>query len=149
MRNKKAFTLIEVMVVMAIIAVLAILIIGAIQLARKTATETTARSNAKGVQTALERVYATNKVYCDADVATTAPICTAVNGGVADIATFLAAIGDPKMETVDCNVVGGTIAGVPGQASDGVAVLNLQPQSYSIQALGADCDEVIDVYALD
>jgi prepilin-type N-terminal cleavage/methylation domain-containing protein len=148
MRNKKAFTLIEVMVVMAIIAVLAILIIGAIQLARKTATETTARSNAKGVQTALERVYATNKVYCGAG---SAPTCTAVNGGVANMTAFLTAIGDPKMETVDCNAAAasGTVATVPGEIQNGVAVLNLQPQSYAIQAISADCDKVIDNYALE
>jgi prepilin-type N-terminal cleavage/methylation domain-containing protein len=63
MKNKKAFTLIELMVVMAIIAVLAVLIIGAIILARRTATETTHRSNAKSTQTALEGYYASNKKY--------------------------------------------------------------------------------------
>jgi prepilin-type N-terminal cleavage/methylation domain-containing protein len=63
MKNKKAFTLIELMVVMAIIAVLAVLIIGAIILARRTSTETTHRSNAKSTQTALEGYYASNKKY--------------------------------------------------------------------------------------
>jgi len=63
-QSKKGFTLIELMVVMAIIAVLAVLMIGAIQLARSTATETTHRSNAKTLQTALESNYAKAKVYC-------------------------------------------------------------------------------------
>ena len=63
MRKTKAFTLIEVMVVMAIIAVLAVLIIGAIQLARRTATETTHRSNAKSIQTGMEGFYAKSKQY--------------------------------------------------------------------------------------
>jgi len=63
MGKRRAFTLIEVMVVMAIIAVLAVLIIGAITIARHTATETTNRSNAKTVQTGLEGYYAKNKAY--------------------------------------------------------------------------------------
>lgn len=59
----KGFTLIELMVVMALMAVLATLIIGAITLARRTATETTNRANAKIIQTGLESYYATNKQY--------------------------------------------------------------------------------------
>jgi prepilin-type N-terminal cleavage/methylation domain-containing protein len=60
----KGFTLIELMVVMALMAVLAVLVLGAVQLARNTATETIHRSNGKAVQTALESSYARNKVYC-------------------------------------------------------------------------------------
>lgn len=63
LKNKKGFTLIELMVVMAIIAVLAVLMIGAIQLARRTATETTHRSNAKTVQTGIEGYFAKKKSY--------------------------------------------------------------------------------------
>jgi len=62
-QQKKGFTLIELMVVMAIIAVLAVLMIGAIQLARSTATETIHRSNGKTIQTAMEGYYAKNKQY--------------------------------------------------------------------------------------
>jgi prepilin-type N-terminal cleavage/methylation domain-containing protein len=51
---KRAFTLIELMVVMAIIAVLSTLIIGAISIARKTAKNTEATGTAKTLETALE-----------------------------------------------------------------------------------------------
>ncbi len=60
----KGFTLIELMVVMALMAVLAVLVLGAVQLARNTATETIHRSNAKAVQTALEASYSKYKAYC-------------------------------------------------------------------------------------
>lgn len=76
-QNKKGFTLIELMVVMAIIAVLAVLMVGAIQLARNTATETTHRSNAKTIQTALESNYAKYKMYCGGSTGLT---CTATGG---------------------------------------------------------------------
>lgn len=62
----KGFTLIELVVVMAIIAVLAVLIIGAIVVARRTATETTNRSNTSALQVSLEAYYSRNKVYCGA-----------------------------------------------------------------------------------
>ena len=61
--NRKAFTLIEVMVVMAIIAVLAVLVIGAITVARRTATETQHRSYGRAIQVALEAYYTKNKNY--------------------------------------------------------------------------------------
>ena len=63
LREKGGFTLIELVVVMAIIAVLAMLIIGAIIVARRTATETTNRSNAKTMQTAIETYYSKNRSY--------------------------------------------------------------------------------------
>lgn len=62
-QRKDGFTLIELMVVMAIIAVLSVLIIGAIQLARRASVETTHRSNAKTIQTAMEAFYAKKKAY--------------------------------------------------------------------------------------
>lgn len=65
-KMKKGFTLVELLVVMALIAVLAVLILGAIQLARNTATETVDRSNAKVVQAALESNFAKFKEYCGA-----------------------------------------------------------------------------------
>jgi prepilin-type N-terminal cleavage/methylation domain-containing protein len=76
-QNKKGFTLIELMVVMAIIAVLAVLMIGAIQLARSTATETSHRSNGKTIQTALESTYAKYKMYCGGTSGVTCTVGTA------------------------------------------------------------------------
>jgi prepilin-type N-terminal cleavage/methylation domain-containing protein len=61
--KKKAFTLIELVVVMAIIAILSVLIIGAITVARRAAVETSNRGTAKTIQTGLEAYYAKNKVY--------------------------------------------------------------------------------------
>jgi len=63
LKSKKGFTLIELVVVMAIIALLALLIIGAIIVARRTATETANRSNAKTVQVALESRFAATRQY--------------------------------------------------------------------------------------
>ena len=61
--KRKGFTLIELVVVMAIIAILSLLVVGAIIVARNTATETANRSNAKVVQTALEAKFASNRTY--------------------------------------------------------------------------------------
>ncbi len=73
--SKKGFTLVEIMVVMAIIAVLATLVIGAVQLARRTATETTHRSNARAVQTALEGSFAKYRAYCATSVTSGRATC--------------------------------------------------------------------------
>lgn len=78
-KKSKGFTLIELMVVMAIIAVLAVLVIGAIQIARRTATETANRSNARTIQAGLEAYYAKNKRYPDISGGTT--FTTAVSSG--------------------------------------------------------------------
>ena len=48
---------------MAIIAVLAVLIIGAITVARNTATETQNRNNARTIQASLEGYFAQNRAY--------------------------------------------------------------------------------------
>ena len=63
-KEYRGFTLIELMVVMAIIAVLATLIIGAVQLARNTATETANRANVHSIETALESNYSKYRRYC-------------------------------------------------------------------------------------
>lgn len=63
MKNKKGFTLIEIVVVMAIIAVLAVLVVGAITVARRTSDETRNRSAAKAIATALEARYSQNRTY--------------------------------------------------------------------------------------
>jgi prepilin-type N-terminal cleavage/methylation domain-containing protein len=65
-KNKKAFTLIELMVVIAIIAVLTTLIIGAVTAARHATTESANRSNADTLRTSLEAYYSRYRVYCGA-----------------------------------------------------------------------------------
>lgn len=65
-KNKKAFTLIELMVVIAIIAVLTTLIIGAVTAARHATTESANRSNADTLRTALEAYYSRYRQYCGA-----------------------------------------------------------------------------------
>lgn len=137
MKNKKAFTLIEVMVVMAIIAVLAVLIIGAIQLARRTSTETTHRSNAKTVQTALERQYAQFKEYCDP-----APV---VGSGQLDCdAPTLAALGNPVLTDTACDVQ----VACSLLISNGACIQAIAAQTYTINAYDHSCSTVIDTYQL-
>lgn len=63
--DEKGFTLIEIVVVMAIIAVLASLIVGAINVARHTATETANRSNARTIRSCLESYFAKFRAYCE------------------------------------------------------------------------------------
>jgi len=96
-KNKKGFTLIELMVVMAIIAVLAVLMIGAIQLARRTATETTNRSNAKTIQTGMEGYFAKNKKY---------PVVAAGS----DLASVVATLGITKLSDT-CDNAAETLTG--------------------------------------
>lgn len=60
-QNIRGFTLIEVVVVMAIIAVLAALVVGAINVARNTAKETTHRSNARTLEAGMQAYYARHR----------------------------------------------------------------------------------------
>lgn len=88
--KRKGFTLIELVVVMAIIAVLSLLVVGAIIAARRTATATTNRGNAKTIQTAAEAVYAKNKSYAALGTATTQSFKTAAGtlGGIVGTVTL-------------------------------------------------------------
>jgi prepilin-type N-terminal cleavage/methylation domain-containing protein len=61
--KKKAFTLVELVVVMAIISLLATLILSAIQIAKRTAIETTHRSNAQHIRNSFERLYSLYRHY--------------------------------------------------------------------------------------
>jgi type IV pilus assembly protein PilA len=63
MRNKKGFTLIEVLVVMAIIAVLASLMLAAISAARTQQKNTQRRASVTAIRAGLEAFYATNRRY--------------------------------------------------------------------------------------
>jgi|GEM_PF-1772161 len=60
---KKGFTLIELVVVMAIIAVLGSLTVSAIVIAKKTATLTSIKNDARTLNTALEAYRARYKTY--------------------------------------------------------------------------------------
>jgi prepilin-type N-terminal cleavage/methylation domain-containing protein len=62
-KSKKAFTLIEIMIVMAIIAVLSVLIVGAITVARNTAKEAAHRTNAKSVIAGFYSYYASHRQW--------------------------------------------------------------------------------------
>ena len=94
--NKKGFTLIELMVVMAIIAVLAVLIIGAISIARQTATDTQRRGLVKEIQVALESEYAKNNSYPDSAAAVADGGCAGSCGNLAGINGLLGlSLSDP------------------------------------------------------
>ena len=117
--QSKGFTLIELMVVMAIIAVLAVLIIGAIQIARKTSTETANRSNARTIQTALEGYYARNKAY---------PAISGVN--------FIDATGTGGA----LNGYGTVTSATPCSTNGGGIVTSVvSPPGYTINVYSSDC----------
>jgi len=61
--NKKAFTLVEIMIVVAIIALLAGIAIPNLLRAKVEGNETAARATLKSISTAMETYYATNNQY--------------------------------------------------------------------------------------
>ena len=61
--NKKAFTLVEVMVVVAIIALLAAIAIPNLIRAKTTSNESVAQATLKTISTSLETYYSINNVY--------------------------------------------------------------------------------------
>jgi prepilin-type N-terminal cleavage/methylation domain-containing protein len=132
--RKKGFTLIEIMVVMAIIAVLAVLVIGAVQLARSTATETQHRSNAKTLQTALEANYAKAKAYCGN---TGAPACAA-----GSFATVAAGFTNPAISLNTSSSAGTCAAG--GASAGGGKVIVLTANSYRLAPGNSGCTGVSD-----
>ncbi|RJO62017.1 type II secretion system protein [candidate division WS5 bacterium] len=62
-RNRKGFTLIEIVVVMAIIAILATLIVGAIIIVREKSRDTALLNDARIIQSGLDRYYVRNGRY--------------------------------------------------------------------------------------
>lgn len=73
LKNKKGFTLIELVVVMALIAILSLIVVAAIQAARRAATETQRRGNIQAIEVALEARFA----KCQSYTATTTACTTA------------------------------------------------------------------------
>lgn len=120
-KKTKGFTLIELVVVMAIIAVLAVLIIAAIQAARRAATETQNRGNARTVETAMEAFATRNN----------GRFSTAVNGQT--FFTALSTAGGPldpfvnQWQVGTCANGGGTIT-VPND------------QTFTLTIFNADCN---------
>jgi len=86
MKNKKGFTLIELVVVMAVIAVLALVLIGAIIAARNTASNTANRANANTIRIGLEAHFARHNAYCGS-----APMMPCLELGVGRTFTQVAA----------------------------------------------------------
>lgn len=134
--KQKGFTLIELVVVMAIIAVLALLVIGAIIVARRTATETTNRSNMKTVQTALEATFAKYKTYCGV---TGTPACVAVTDSTT-AASFQNGIGNPSL-TASCTDGIDTLTTPAGSfySNKGVYVTSLASTGYILYPASYDC----------
>jgi type IV pilus assembly protein PilA len=108
--KKKGFTLIELVVVMAIIAVLAVIIIGAIVVARNTATETTNRANANILRTALESYYSRYKVYCGATISGAVPVDCTTSYTFTTLSTQLNAAGiTVNLNATSSNTFGGLV----------------------------------------
>lgn len=143
--NKKGFTLVELMVVMALIAVLSTLIIGAIRLATNTARETTHRSNAKSIATALESKYAKYRRYCGGTgTDATGVTCSGTtgdigSGGTASMEDAQTVAGQVKID------ISSTSECVPGAGLDneGGAVVHIEPDKYIIRPLDSACTDTI------
>jgi len=129
-KNKKGFTLIELVVVMAIIAVLAALMVTAIVAARKAATNTQITGNAKTIETALE-TFSTKFSGSYPNTSGTTPLATAVTTGDVMTATtglsatlqsdaaFKVLSGGPAgLKTFQIYYVGGTGSGYTLTACD-------------------------------
>jgi len=129
-QQKKGFTLIELMVVMAIIAVLAVLMIGAIQLARRTATETTNRSNAKTVQTGMEGYFAKNREY---------PVYSGVSFDSTKSTLGITSLGS----TCGAETAGGGSPAIPAAKTTGGGQITSTKTSYTISPYNFDCSAVL------
>jgi len=120
------------MVVMAIIAVLAVLIIGAVQIARHSSTETSNRGNGKTIQTYLEAYYAKNKSYCGAG----GPTC----GTTYDATSIQAPLGIPA---------GAVKTTCTGTYNNGASIDQLGGTTYRIRIANWDCSALLpnDTYS--
>lgn len=83
---------------MAIIAALAVLVIGAIQVARRTAIETAHKANAKTIQSGMDGYYSKNKKFY-----VTEPVNFSTVTGALDVALQKACEG--KDTTSDSDVI--------------------------------------------
>lgn len=143
-RDKQGFTLIELMVVMAIIAVLATLVIGAVQLARRTATETTHRANAKTIQTALEGRYAKYRRYCVTTATANEIGCGTYS--FADAAGDIEQGVDPAVTgDLDIKIGTSTTAGScgTGETEAGGGHVEITDSTYKVVPYNTDCDDFL------
>lgn len=123
--KKKAFTLIELVVVMAIIAVLAVVIIGAIVVARRASQVAANRANGQSVRTALETYYTKNKRYT---------VTAGTAWGPTTFSTLTGAGGTLAGYGVNLNTVGCANGG-------GDVTANADNQTYSIRIFNVPtCD---------
>jgi prepilin-type N-terminal cleavage/methylation domain-containing protein len=134
------FTLIELMVVMALMAVLAVLVLGAVQLARNTATETIHRSNAKAVQTALEASFSKYKVYCNSTPDSDQLDCD--EGDVKySLSTAYSRLTGKSLDNPGAKDIGKcySTGSTNIDAYGGGEVFDVQPNAYAIGVAKADC----------
>ena len=86
-KNKKGFTLIELMVVVAIMGLLAALAVISLNNARQRARDARRISDIKQVQTALELYYLDNHEYPDSTGTIAEGKCISSGGGIAETCT--------------------------------------------------------------
>jgi prepilin-type N-terminal cleavage/methylation domain-containing protein len=145
--KRKAFTLIELMVVMAIIAVLSTLIIGAISVARKTSKETTNRGNARSLETALEAFYAKNKSYCKSDSTDPAiPKCNNSTGcGVGNTGVCVTDMNTVAAKLVNAGLLNSTFTNSckAGNKAAGGGAVYLNTNTFQIFVAKSDCADIV------
>jgi len=142
LRKNQGFTLIELVVVMAIIAVLAVLIIGAITVARRSATESANRANARTLQACLEGYFAKNKNYCGGTTGSndSSHACLA-SGSVQSIATTITNVAANATYGVTCQASAGVSGGSSGNMQGGGTVSVLTTNKYTIQVANYNGDD--------
>ncbi len=128
LKNKQGFTLIELVVVMAIIAILAVLIIGAITIARHSATESANLSNARTIQTGLESYYSSNGQKYPTAFATKTSFNDATKSG--------AALANVSISNAACQDTTNTDAG-----GGNIVTVSSPSQGYTITVAKYDCSD--------
>ncbi|MGE0266950.1 MAG: type IV pilin protein [Candidatus Omnitrophota bacterium] len=125
--NKKAFTLVEIMVVVLIIAILAAIAIPNLLRSRITANESAAKATLKSISTALENYYSINNQY----PLTTSPL-------IGEVPPYLSTdyfVGDHQgyNYTAALNLYTYSILAVPVSPSTGTASYTINTQGVLAQ----------------
>ncbi|MEO7040558.1 MAG: prepilin-type N-terminal cleavage/methylation domain-containing protein [Candidatus Elarobacter sp.] len=151
-RNKRGFTLIELMIVVAIIAILAGILIPNFVNARAQAQTAACESNLRSIATALELYYADNQVYPTAAGVPVQPSLLTANGvaylnntprdpaaqaadATYSLTTTQATGGSPAGYTILCPGVhaGSTLAKIPLTGSTGGSVCGTNCTATKVQ----------------